>query len=193
MNRNTEIFLITLLVIFSALTSFHVFANTDKHYHSKYAGQEKREIKSLSADDIEQLQQGKGWGLAKAAELNGVPGPIHLLEMQEEIQLTAEQVEHIERLYHEMNAQAIPLGLQLIQLEKELNTAFANGSITEKTLTALLGEIAETTKQLRYVHLATHLETPKILSPEQIHLYNTLRGYNAGTHKDHNPTEHHGH
>ncbi len=113
--------------------------------------------------------------------------------MKTEIQLTAEQVEHIERLYHEMKKQVIPWGLQLIQQERELNTAFADGNITEEKLTEFLEAIAETSKQLRYAHLATHLETYKILSPAQIHLYNTLRGYNAGTPENHNPAEHHGH
>ena len=35
--------------------------NLDKH-KSKYAGQENREIKSLSPNDIEELQKGAGWG-----------------------------------------------------------------------------------------------------------------------------------
>lgn len=193
MNANKGILMVTLPVILAVLISIHAFADTETHSHSEYAGQEKREIKSLSADDIEQLQQGKGWGLAKAAELNGVPGPVHLLEMKKEIQLTVEQVEHIESLYREMKEQAIPLGLQLIQLEGELNTAFADGSITKKKLAELLEAIADTNKQLRYVHLATHLETPKILSSEQIQTYNTLRGYNSDTLEHHNPEEHQGH
>jgi len=43
--------------------------------HSEYSGDEDRAIKSLSADDIEELRRGGGWGFARAAELNGVPGP----------------------------------------------------------------------------------------------------------------------
>ena len=51
---------------------------------SPYAGQEAREIPTLSEEDIRQLQDGEGWGLAKAAELNGVPGPAHLLEIADQ-------------------------------------------------------------------------------------------------------------
>lgn len=54
---------------------------------SPYAGLETRAIKSLSDADIETLRQGGGWGLALAAELNGVPGPAHLLELKDEIGL----------------------------------------------------------------------------------------------------------
>ncbi|CAN7503757.1 hypothetical protein LJR255_003422 [Pararhizobium sp. LjRoot255] len=43
------------------------------HDHkSAYAGEEVRSIKSLSEDDISELRRGGGWGLAKAAELNGM-------------------------------------------------------------------------------------------------------------------------
>jgi len=82
-------------------------------YKSQYAGQERGEIKSLSEADIAELKNGRGWGLAKAAELNGVPGPAHLLEMKKEIGLNAEQIEKIERLYQTMRNQAIPLGIKL--------------------------------------------------------------------------------
>ncbi len=128
---------------------------------------------------MEELENGQGWGLAKAAELNGMPGPAHVLEMQEEIDLTAEQRRAIEDLYAKMKQEAIPLGLELIELEKELNGHFANRTITDELLDELLEKVARVTKQLRYTHLAAHLETPNILRPEQIALYNKLRGYSS--------------
>lgn len=74
---------------------------------SPYAGEEARTVKSLSADDIAELRRGGGWGLAKAAELNGVPGPAHLLELKDEIPLTPEQVTLLEDIVEEMRAAAI--------------------------------------------------------------------------------------
>jgi len=148
-------------------------------YHSQYVGQEQRSIKSLSDQDIEELQTGKGWGLAKAAELNGVPGPSHLLEMAEEIHLTPIQRQQIEQLYTAMTDRAIPLGQQLVALEQELNTAFAERSMTDEHLQELLRAIADVYQQLRYVHLSAHLKTPEILTSEQIASYNALRGYSS--------------
>ena len=46
-----------------------------------YAGQEARSIKALSDDDIAALRKGEGMGMAKAAELNGYPGPVHVLSL----------------------------------------------------------------------------------------------------------------
>ncbi len=155
------------------------FSAADHTHNSKYAGEEKREIKSLSATDIEELQNGKGWGLAKAAELNGVPGPVHLLEMKEEISLSAEQIQAIEDIYRKMKQEAVPLGLELIELERKLNNHFANRTITNELLRQILQKIAQVHGQLRYVHLSTHLKTPDILKSEQITLYNKLRGYSS--------------
>jgi len=170
---------VTILVLILILIPTFTFSATDNSHKSKYAGEEKREIKSLSETDIEELKNGKGWGLAKAAELNGVPGPVHLLEMKEEIDLSAKQIRAIEDIYKKMKQEAIPLGLELIELEMELNNHFANRTITDELLRQILQRIAQVRRQLRYVHLSTHLKTPDILKTEQITLYNKLRGYSS--------------
>jgi hypothetical protein len=169
----------TILFLILVLIPMSSFSAADHSHKSKYAGEEKREIKSLSETDIEELKNGKGWGLAKAAELNGVPGPVHLLEMKEEIDLSAQQIQVIEDIYKKMKQEAIPLGLELIELEMELNNHFANRTITDELLRQILQRIAQVHRQLRYVHLSTHLKTPDILKSEQIALYNKLRGYSS--------------
>jgi hypothetical protein len=159
---------------------------------SKYAGQEKQAIKSLSPDDIAELKRGGGWGLAKAAELNGMPGPAHLLEMKDEIPLTDAQVSTITQIYEGMKTQAIKQGERLIALERELEGHFQSRTITDMILRSSLDAIAGARKELRYIHLATHLQTPEILSPDQIDKYNALRGYSnpdpcANIPKGHDP------
>jgi hypothetical protein len=170
---------VTVRVLVLILIATFAFSAADHTHKSKYAGEEKREIKSLSATDIEELQNGNGWGLAKAAELNGVPGPVHLLEMKEEINLGAEQIQAVEDAYRKMKQEAVPLGLELIELERELNNHFANRTITDELLRQILQKIARVHRQLRYVHLSAHLKTPHILRSEQITLYNKLRGYSS--------------
>jgi len=155
------------------------YADSGAIHTSKYVGQEAREIKSLSTEDMHELSTGKGWGLAKAAELNGVPGPIHLLEMKSEIKLSAEQIERIEDLYGKMKERAVPLGLQLIDLEKELNEAFATRKIDEDKLKDILNRISDVYGKLRFAHLSAHLKTPNILTDSQMKLYNELRGYSS--------------
>lgn len=184
---------VTIQVLALVLMATFAFSEADHSHKSKYAGEEKREIKSLSATDIDELQNGEGWGLAKAAELNGVPGPAHLLEMKEEIALSSEQTRAIKDIYRQMKQEAVPLGFELIELERELNNHFANRTITNELLRQILQKIAQVHRQLRYVHLSAHLKTPDILKPEQIMLYNKLRGYSfvdpcENVPKGHDPT-----
>ncbi len=146
---------------------------------SKYAGQETRDIKSLSPDDIAELRRGGGWGLAKAAELNGVPGPAHLLEMKDKVPLDGAQVAAITKIFTAMKARAIGQGKRLIDLERALESHFRERTITDALLRSSLAAISEARMELRYIHLATHLKTPDILSPDQIKKYNTLRGYSG--------------
>jgi len=177
--KNIKTSNVGIIICFAMTIATTSLASETKHLHSEYAGQQTRSIKSLSKDDIAQLSAGKGWGLAKAAELNGVPGPAHLLEMKEEIALSESQVEKIQQLFDDMQQQAQTLGKKLIRLESELNQAFANRTVDKKSLREKLSSIADVRKELRYVHLATHLETPSILSEKQISKYNALRGYSG--------------
>lgn len=144
---------------------------------SPYVGQQHRAIKSLSDDDIAELQKGGGWGLAKAAELNGLPGPAHLLELSDQIPLRDDQHAAIAALFATMQQSAILEGEKLITAEAALDDAFKAGNVNEDELKSMLDEIAQSRSRLRFIHLSTHLKTPDILSPAQIARYNSLRGY----------------
>lgn len=150
--------------------------------HSPYAGEESRAVKSLSPEDIAELRRGGGWGLAKTAELNGMPGPVHLLELEDQIPLTPEQAEAITGIYERMRAKAIAEGERYIAHERALEEAFRARTVTEENLRAMLGDIERSRARLRFIHLVAHLGTPELLTDEQIARYNALRGYRAHHH-----------
>ena len=56
-------------------------------------------------------------GLALPAELNGYPGPSHVLENADALGLSAEQREHTKGLFEAMKAEAVPVGERLIEQE----------------------------------------------------------------------------
>lgn len=144
---------------------------------SGYAGEQHREILTLSADDLAELRRGGGSGLARAAELNGVPGPAHLLEMADEIGLDAGQIAAIAELHGEMQADAIAAGARLIAAERALDEAFSRSLPDAAALAALVSEAGEARAALRLVHLTAHLHTPGLLTNAQIDRYARLRGY----------------
>jgi len=158
---------------------YPISALADENYKSKYIDQEHREIKSLTPDDIKEMQRGGGWGLAKAAELNGVPGPAHILEKEDKINLTDEQKRKIQKIYNNMKSEAVVLGEYLIRREAQLNKSFSDRTINQALLESSIQEIEKVRAKLRLVHLSAHLQTPNILTNEQIILYNKLRGYSG--------------
>jgi len=144
---------------------------------SPYAGQQARSIKALSDEDIAALRQGDGMGLAKAAELNGYPGPKHVLDMAAALHLSDEQRQQVNAIFARMSAAAKPLGAALIEREQVLDQLFARGEITPERLAVETAAIGDLQGRLRAVHLAAHLETRALLDPDQIALYRRLRSY----------------
>jgi Spy/CpxP family protein refolding chaperone len=144
-----------------------------------YAGLQVRDIKALSPEQIAQLRAGEGMGLAMAAELNGYPGPRHVLDLGTQLGLTDEQHARIQHLFDAMKAEAVPLGQKLIAAERDLNAAFADRTITPERLQAATAAIGEVQGRLRDTHLKYHLATAALLTPDQIHRYTELRGYTS--------------
>jgi hypothetical protein len=142
-----------------------------------YSRQQTRTIKALSDGDIAALRKGDGVGMAKAAELNGYPGPAHVLALAEQLRLTNAQQRDVRTVFERMSAAAKPLGNELIEKEQILDQLFANGEVTPDRLSSATMAIAELQGRLRAVHLAAHLETRALLDPDQIARYQQLRGY----------------
>lgn len=149
---------------------------------SPYSGQETREIKALSDSDISGLLAGKGMGFAKAAELNGYPGPAHVLELADELGLSDVQRAKTRAIFDRMQDSAKELGAELVAAERTLDTMFRNRTITESSLSELVNRIGVIRARLRAVHLHAHLEERRVLSKDQVAKYMTLRGYESGDH-----------
>lgn len=150
---------------------------------SPYAGQERREVKGLSADEMADYAAGRGMGLARVAELNGYPGPMHVLELADRLHLSEDQRTRTEALQRAMRARAMALGQELIEAERRLDQQFAAHTITASALADLLARIGALQARVRQAHLEAHLEQGAILTAEQIARYNALRGYGPGAHE----------
>ncbi|WP_324131978.1 periplasmic heavy metal sensor [Bosea sp. (in: a-proteobacteria)] len=146
---------------------------------SPYAGEQKRVIKALSIKDVDDLMQGRGMGLAKVAELNRYPGPMHGLELAEPIKLSREQQDALTAIMARMSSEAKALGAAIVDLERELDAAFAARTIDHRRMQELTELIGVKQGAIRSVHLAAHLETAAALSSEQIAQYDVLRGYSG--------------
>jgi hypothetical protein len=149
---------------------------------SPYAGEEQRQIKALSAKESDDLLAGNGMGYAKAAELNGYPGPAHVLELSDKLHLTPEQLVATKSIEASMRSEAKSLGVALVEAERKLDVLFASNRIDEQSLAAAVGEIGRLQAELRQSHLRAHLAQARLLDSAQTQRYFALRGYEQQHH-----------
>ncbi len=122
----------------------------------------------------EALEQGQGFGMALAADRNGYPGPKHILELTEPLKLAPEQETAIARLMAEMKQKAMARGTEILAAEERLEEMFRAGR-PEPELREETYRIATLRAQLRWVHLEAHIAARRLLTPEQLALYQRLR------------------
>lgn len=172
--RSTLHALLGLLVLAAPLPAQH--ENHVRH-DSPYADQQESGIAALSVEEVRQLREGAGMGLARAAELNRFPGPKHVLELAAELVLTREQQAAVASIHAQMLARAVRLGAQMLEAEEHLQRRFAHRHVDERSLGRATAEIARLQGELRFAHLRAHLQTTALLDERQIDLYDQLRGY----------------
>lgn len=147
------------------------------HAHGQYADLQKRTIKALSDEQIADLRAGRGMSLALAAELNGYPGPLHVLELSEPLQLSEAQRARTRALHEQMQREARAAGEEVIAAEAALDELFAKRRVDAASLAQGTTRAAAALGRLRETHLRYHLSMMDVLSPEQVARYNRLRGY----------------
>jgi Spy/CpxP family protein refolding chaperone len=167
------------LVLCSAIVGLVelTYAIAQEATRSPYAGFEQRPIKALSAQQIADLRAGRGMSLALAAELNGFPGPLHVLELAQGLGLADDQRAAMEQLMAKMKAETMPIGERLIAQEADLDQLFAERTISPATLATATEAIGATQAALRQAHLKYHLATAEVLTADQMRRYAELRGY----------------
>lgn len=157
---------------------------------SPYADDRSAEVKTLSTEEARGLLSGEGMGLARPAEMNNYPGPRHVLELADSLDLEPEQTRAVESIRGKMQRRAIELGEAIVAKERSLDRAFASGTPREAGIRQLLHEIGELEARLRFTHLQAHLSTTDVLTRHQVHEYARLRGYAAHEAHEHGRREH---
>lgn len=142
-----------------------------------YAGQERRPIKALSDQEVNDYLSGRGMGTSKAAELNHYPGPRHVLDHAEQLGLSQAQSAKAREIHDAMALEARRVGQQIVEKESELEALYASQKANQENTQRAVQEIARLQGQFRLAHLNAHLSMKEVLSPQQIEAYDRVRGY----------------
>ncbi|HJV10787.1 MAG TPA: cupredoxin domain-containing protein [Burkholderiales bacterium] len=137
------------------------------------------DIKALSSEEVEQYLSGAGMGYAKAAELNRHPGPMHVLELADQLKLSPEQRTATAKLMEAHKDEARKIGARLVAAERALDELFRSGAVAGDTLAQAVARTAVLQGEYRLTHLETHRRMRTLLSDAQVARYDALRGYAA--------------
>jgi Spy/CpxP family protein refolding chaperone len=118
--------------------------------------------------------EGRGFGMAFAADQNGYPGPMHVLELKDVLKLTPAQETRARELQAAVLAER-PKSQRLLEAERRLERLFADRAATEANVRATVAEIERARTEVRLVHLLTHLRTRELLTEEQRLEYHRAR------------------
>lgn len=152
-----------------------------QHHHPGhgYAGEQGREIKALSPQEVKQYLAGAGMGYAKPAELNHFPGPMHVLEHADALGLSPAQRAATRALMETHKAQAREIGAKLVAAERALEALFRSAEVEADALARHVSAAAALQGEYRFAHLDTHRRMRGLLTEGQVREYDRLRGYHA--------------
>ena len=146
-----------------------------QHGHGGGHADGHRTAQTCAAEFEHVVGEGRGFGMAFAADQNGYPGPMHVLELKDRLQLTAEQEAKVQALMHAMFAESRPKSARLLEAEVKLRRLFADGAAADSQVRAAVAEVERARSDVRLVHLLTHLKTRDLLSADQRRIYHALR------------------
>ena len=170
--RSTRI-LMTTIVATAGLLGTASSVSWGQHGHGHDGGHQAAEACSAEFDKV--VGEGRGFGLAFAADQNGYPGPLHVLELKDRLKLTADQEAKAQALLHAMFVESKPKSARLLEAEARLRRLFADRAADDAAVRAAVAEVERARTEVRLVHLLTHLKTRELLTEDQRRIYHEAR------------------
>lgn len=164
-------FLIVVAVWFSACLG------SAEDPQTSYSALHESEVRGLTSAEIESLRNGDGMGYALPAELNGYPGPKHVLELADRLGLNEDQRNRTLAVRGAMLDNARRTGSDLVAAYAALDHEFRAGNMSVEQLRRHTEKIGVLEGELRAIHMEAHLEMMRILTMEQVQAYGQFRGY----------------
>jgi Spy/CpxP family protein refolding chaperone len=169
-------FALTLLAALALPASAQHAGHGAQHGAGHAPGGDGHRAAEACATQFEQVvAQGRGFGMAFAADQNGYPGPMHILELRERLALTPDQVAKAEALMRAMFEDSRPRSARLLEAEARLRHLFSSRTATEATVGVAVAEVERARADVRLVHLLTHLRARDLLTEQQRRLYHEAR------------------
>lgn len=165
------------VTILSALATTAGAQHAGHGAHDRHAGSgdHHRAVQACITEFEQVVAGGRGAGMAFAADQNGYPGPMHILELRERLALTADQVSKAEALMRAMFDESRPKSARLLDAEARLRRLFAAGGADESAIRTAVADVERARTDVRLVHLLAHVRARDLLTEQQRRLYHDAR------------------
>jgi Spy/CpxP family protein refolding chaperone len=168
----TSIIVTALLLAGGALAQHGGHHQSGGHQHGDGQGHQAAQACIDQFNKV--VGEGRGFGMAFAADQNGYPGPMHVLELKDRLKLTADQEAKARELYAAVRAE-LPKSSRLLEAEQKLERLFADRTASEAAVRVAAADVERARTQVRLVHLLAHVRTRDLLTEEQRRVYHETR------------------
>jgi Spy/CpxP family protein refolding chaperone len=159
----------------AAAIAFFVVTAWAQHVHDGSPSRGHQTAQACESEFEQVIADGRGFGMAFAADQNGYPGPLHVLELRDRLGLTADQEAKTRALLHAMFAESKPKGARLLEAEAKLRRLFADVTADDAAVRAAVADVERARSEVRLVHLLTHLKTRDLMTEAQRRTYQEAR------------------
>ena len=168
--------LATALALLTAGTAAAQSGHGHGHQHGGAGDAQVHQRVAACLREFDQVvAEGRGFGLAFPADQNGYPGPLHVLELKDQLRLTPEQETRVRALFEAMLAEARRRAARLAAAEEQLQRVFTAGAADAVGVRAAVAEAETARAEVRLMHLLTHVQTRDVLTETQRRTYHEIR------------------
>ena len=134
-------------------------------------------LSGLSDAQARAYLDGHEWGLGKSAELHRFASPAVVLLLVPQLVLFRDQSDPVQAIFDRTHVTVVALGKKLVDEETKIDEALEEETPDPVVLEARIRESARLQGEMRIAHIEAHLETNKLLRPDQRVRYGALRGH----------------
>lgn len=134
-------------------------------------------LSQLSDAQARAYLAGHEYGLGRSAAVHHFPSPVTVLTLTPQLVLFQDQSDPVKAIVERTRAKVVELGRQLVDQETKIDHALEAEEPDQAALEVMIRESARLQGELRLAHIKAHVDTKKLLRPDQLTRYGAMSGH----------------
>ena len=134
-------------------------------------------LSQISDAEARAYLAGHEYGLGRSATVHQFPSPAVVLTMIPQLVLFQDQSDPVRAIYDRTHTKVIALGKQLVDEETKIDHALEAEEPDLAAVEVMIRESARLQGELRLAHFQAHVQTKKLLRPDQLTRFGAMHGH----------------